>query len=44
MLENRLLEGALTEGAEVPELLGGLLKKPKLGAAVGDDVESVAGV
>ena len=42
MLENRLLEGALVEGADVPELLGGLLKKPKaLGAAVGDDTGSV---
>lgn len=38
MLENRLLAGAVVEGADVPELLGGLLKKPKvLGAAVGDD-------
>ena len=41
-LENRLLEGALSEGADVPELLGGLLKKLKLGVAAGDDVESVA--
>lgn len=38
ILGNRLLVGALVEGADVPELLGGLLKKPKaLGAAVGDD-------
>ena len=38
MLENRLLAGALVEGADVPEFLGGLLKKPKApGAAVGDD-------
>ena len=36
-LENRLLEGAVA-----PELLGGLLKKLRLGAAAGDDVESVA--
>lgn len=37
-LGNRLLEGALVEGADVPEILDGLLKKPKaLGAAVGDD-------
>ena len=42
-LENKLLEGALVEGADIPELLGGLLKKPKvLGAAVGDDTGSVA--
>ena len=38
MLENRLLAEAMVEGADVPELLGGLLKKPKVpGAAVGDD-------
>ena len=43
-LENRLLEGALAEGAEVPELLGGLLKKFKLGAAAGDDVEFPTGL
>lgn len=44
-LENRLLEGALVEGADVPELLLGLLKKPKaLGAAVDDDIASVAEV
>ena len=41
-LENRLLEGALAEGADAPELLGGLLKRLKLGAVAGDDVESVA--
>ncbi len=45
MLGNRLLEGALVEGADVPWFLGGLLKKPKaLGAAVGDDTGSVAEV
>ena len=44
-LENRLVEGALVEGADVPELLPGLLKKPKaLGAAVDDDIASVAEV
>ena len=38
MFGNRLLAGAVVEGADVPELLGGLLKKPKaLGTAVGDD-------
>lgn len=43
ILGNRLVEGALVEGAEVPELLVGLLKKPKaLGAAVGDDTGFVA--
>lgn len=42
MLENRLLEGALVEGADVPELLGGLLKKLKLDAAAGDETGSVA--
>lgn len=42
MLEKRLLEGAFAEGADAPELLGGLLKKLKLGAAAGDDIESVA--
>ena len=42
MLEKRLLEGALAEGADAPELLGGLLKKLKPGAAAGDDTESVA--
>ena len=41
-LENRLLEGALAASADAPELLGGLLKKLKLGAAAGDDVDSVA--
>ena len=41
-LENRLLEGALAEGAVAPELLGGLLRKLTLGAAAADDVESVA--
>lgn len=40
---NRLFEGALDEGADVPELLGGLLKKLKaFGAAVDDDPVSVA--
>ena len=43
MLGNRLLEGALVEGADVPTPLGGLLKKPKaLGAVVGDDTVFVA--
>lgn len=42
MLGNRLLEGALVEGADVPELLGGLLKKLKLDAGGGDDTGSVA--
>ena len=43
ILGNRLLEGAFVEGAEVPEPLVGLLKKPKaLGAAVGDDTVFVA--
>ena len=43
MLGNRLLEGALVEGAGAPELLGGLLKKPKaLGAAAGNDPGSAA--
>ena len=38
MLGNRLFEGALVEGADVPWLCGGLLKKLKaLGAAVDDD-------
>ena len=38
MTGNRLLDGALVEGVDVPMPLGGLLKKPKaLGAAVGDD-------
>ena len=42
-LENRLLEGALVEGADVPTPLAGLPKKPKaLGAAVGDDSVIVA--
>ena len=37
-LGNRLLEGALVEGADAPGVLDGLLKKPKaLGAAVGDE-------
>ena len=37
MLGNRLLEGAFEEGADVPELLGGPLKKLKaFGAAVAD--------
>ena len=41
---NRLLDGALVEGADVPELLAGLLKKLKaLGAAVDDATELVAG-
>ena len=44
-LANRPVEGALVEGADVPELLLGLLKKPKaLGAAVDDDIASVAEV
>lgn len=43
MLGNRLLEGALVEGAGAPEILGGLLKKPKaFGAAVGEDTGFVA--
>lgn len=43
-LGKRLLEGALVEGADIPELLDGLLKKPKaLGVAVGDDTGFVAG-
>ena len=42
-LENRLLEGALVEGADVPAPFAGLLKKPKaLGAADGDDSVVVA--
>ena len=40
---NRLFMGAFEEGADAPELLGGLLKKLKaFGAAVGDDPISVA--
>ena len=43
MLGNRLLEGASAEDADIPELLGGLLKNPKaLGAVVGDDTEVIA--
>ena len=42
-LGKRLLEGALLEVADVPELLDGLLKKPNaLGAVVGDDTVFVA--
>lgn len=42
-LGNKLLEGALVEGVDIPELLDGLLKKLKaLGAAVGDDTGFVA--
>ena len=43
-LGNRLLEGALEEGADAPTLLGGLLKKPNAlgaGAVVDDDTGSV---
>lgn len=37
-LGNKLLEGALAEGADVTAVLDGLLKKPNaLGAAVGDE-------
>lgn len=44
MLGNRLLEGALVESADVPELFCGLLKKPKaFGAVGGDDTGFVAG-
>ena len=43
MFGNRLFMGAFDEGADAPELLGGLLKKLKaFGAAVGDDLISVA--
>ena len=44
-LGNRLLEGALVEGVDIPELLDGLLNKLKaLGATVGDDTGFVAEV